>query len=324
MRREIAFWAVLASLAPLGAGISAEEGSAPFASYQWSWGHHGSGLGQYRNPTDIAVYRNPIGVVNVIVADTGNARITVLTDQGAFLEKWGQPGAGPGEYSSPWGVAVDRSGLVFVADSGNHRVQKTNAWTDAMTDLSGNFLGAFGRIGKAEGELDFPTDVALDAEGNLYVVDSNNDRVQKLTRDGKPLASWGGSGSGPGQLDKPLGIALAPDGQIYVTDTKNNRVQKLDPAGKPVARWGEPGDGPGQFYGPAGIAVDAAGRVYVVDRGNHRVQVFDAAGRLLGTIGEEGTGKGQFLRPYGVAVDDEGKVYVSDTGNHRVQVFVRR
>ncbi len=325
MRRELVLWTVLA-LAPPGALAqeTAKETSAPFAVYRWSWGHHGSGLGQYRNPTDVAVYRNPIGVINVVVVDTGNARITVLTDLGAFLEKFGRPGAGPGEYSSPWGVAVDRSGTVFVADSGNHRVQKTNAWTDAMTELSGNFLGQLGRAGKAGGELDFPTDVALDAEGNLYVVDSGNARVQKLTQNGKLLAMWGEPGTGPGQLDEPLGIALGPDGHVWVTDTKNNRVQRFDAAGRFVAQWGEPGDGPGQFFGPAGIAVDAKGLVYVVDRGNHRVQVFDAAGRLAGTIGAEGTGKGQLLRPYGVAVDDEGTVYVSDTGNHRVQVFTRR
>lgn len=313
--------ALLAGFCPaLGSGGAAE---APFATYRWGWGHFGSDLGQYRNPTDIAAYRNPIGVVNVVVADTGNARVSVTTDQGAFLEKWGSPGAGPGQYSTPWGVAVDRSGQVFVADSGNHRVQRTNAWTDAMTDLSGQFLGQFGRHGKGAGELDFPTDVAVDPAGPLYVVDSGNDRVQKVTRDGEVLASWGKTGFGPDQLDEPLGIALGPDGSLYVTDSANHRVQKLDPAGRPVARWGEPGTGPGQFAGPAGIAVDSGRRVYVVDRGNDRVQVFDTSGRFLGAFGERGTGKGQLLRPYGVAVDDEGTIYVTDTGNARVQVFAR-
>ena len=317
MRRSHVSWGVLFSLV----SSVATAGAAPFATYRWSWGHPGDGLGQYRNPTDIAVYRNPIGVVNVIIADAGNARLTVLTDQGAFLEKWGHPGSGPGQYSSPWGVAVDRSGQVLIADSGNHRIQRTTAWTNAMTDLAGTFLGELGHNGKAAGELEFPSDVAPDAEGNLYVVDSGNDRVQKLTAAGKPLASWGGPGSGPGQFATPLGIALGPDGSVYVTDSLNHRIHKLDASGRFLAVWGEPGNGPGQFAGPAGIAVDGAGRVYAVDRGNDRVQVFDATGRFLGAFGERGTGKGQLLRPYGVAVDDERNVYVVDTGNSRIQVF---
>ena len=321
MRRGTVLWSVLLSLASLG--IFAQEGSTPFAAYRWGWGHQGGDLGQYRNPTDIAVFRNRIGVVNVVVADTGNARVKVLTDQGAFLEKWGTPGTGPGEYSSPMGVAVDGAGTVFVADSGNGRVQKTNAWTNAMTDLSGNFLGQFGRTGKGAGELDQPTDLALDREGNLYVVDSGNDRVQKFTRDGKVLASWGASGSGPGQFDHPLGIALGPEGGVYVTDARNDRVQKLDAAGRFLLQWGRSGSGRGEFLGPAGIAVDGAGRVYVADRGNHRVQVFDGQGRWIGAVGEEGKGKGQLVRPWGVAVDDEGKIFVTDTGNQRIQVFAR-
>jgi DNA-binding beta-propeller fold protein YncE len=321
-RKSIAGLVLMASLTALGAAAT-EEKDAPFATYRWGWGHFGDGLGQYRNPTDIAAYRNPIGIVNVIVADTGNARLGILTDLGAFLEKWGHPGAGSGQYSSPWGVAVDRSGQVFIADSGNHRVQRTNGFTNAMTDLAGKFLGEFGREGKAPGELNFPTDVAVDAAGLLYVVDSGNSRVQKLTQEGRLMASWGKPGDGPEQFDEPLGIALGPDGSVYVTDSKNHRVQKLDAEGRFVARWGEAGSAPGQFLSPAGIAVDTAGRVYVVDRGNDRVQVFDGAGRFLGAFGGRGTGKGQLLRPYGVAVDDEGKIYVTDTGNGRVQVFAR-
>lgn len=324
MKRRSVPWTVLLSLAALGAGArAAEESPAPFAVYRWSWGRFGSDLGQYRNPTDIAVFRNRIGIVNVVVADTGNARIKVLTDQGAFLEKWGSPGSGPGEYNSPGGVAADASGIVFVSDSGNHRIQKTNAWTNAMTDLSGNFLGQFGRAGKAEGELDQPADLALDREGNLYIVDSGNDRVQKVTQEGKVLISWGSSGSGPGQFDHPLGIALGPDGSVYVTDARNDRVQKFDAAGRFLVEWGRNGSGRGEFLGPAGVAVDGAGLVYIADRGNHRVQVFDAQGRWIGNVGEEGTGKGQLVRPWGVAVDDEGKIFITDTGNQRVQVFAR-
>lgn len=315
---------LLAAACLAGPVLAQEGGSAPFAVYQWSWGQHGSGVSQYRNPTDIAVFRNAIGVVNLVVVDTGNARLTVLTDQGAFQEKWGQPGAGPGQYSSPQGVAVDAKGTVFVADSGNHRIQKTNAWTNAMTDLSGNVLGEIGRAGKGEGELDFPTDAALDADGNLYIVDSGNARVQKVAQDGRFLAAWGSPGSGPGQFDLPLAVAVGPDGSVYVTDAKNNRVQRFDAAGRFVGEWGGAGDGPCEFFGPAGIAADKEGRVYVVDRGNHRVQVFDAAGKWLGVVGGEGKGKGQLLRPYGVAVDDEGQIFVVDTGNHRIQVYARR
>lgn len=302
--------------------VESSSGAAPFATFRWMWGHFGSGLAQYRNPTDIAVYRSRADMVNLIISDSGNARFTVMTDRGAFIEKWGEPGGGPRQFSAPWGVALDRGGDAWIADTGNKRIQRVSAWTNGLHDPAGVFRGAIGKPGANAGELEAPTDVALDAAGNLYVVDRGNHRVQKLGPQGEPLAAWGGLGTEPGQFQDPLAIAIAADGSVYVTDYRNERVQKFDGTGKLLGSWGEAGTGPGQFSGPAGVAVDGSGRVYVVDRGNSRVQVFAADGSYIGSFGSEGTGKGQFLRPSGMTVDDVGKIYVVDTGNHRVQVFM--
>lgn len=322
IRQRISMVGVACALALwVGSGM-AQPPAGPFATFRWSWGHFGSGLAQYRNPTDIAVYRSRAQMVNVIISDSGNARFTVMTDRGAFLEKWGEPGRGPRQFSAPWGVTLDGNGDALIADTGNQRIQRVSAWTNGLNDPAGVFRGEIALKAPAGGEPVSPSDVALDTEGNLYVVDRGNHRVQKLDPKGEPLLAWGTLGTEPGQFQEPYSIAVAADGSVYVTDYRNQRVQKFDPAGKFLRQWGSAGSGPGEFSGPAGIAIDREGRVYVVDRGNNRVQVFDADGNRVGWFGSEGTGKGQLLRPSGVAVDDVGKIYVVDTGNHRVQVFM--
>src|SRR5688572_20151687 len=109
------------------------------------------------------------------------------------------------------------------------------------------------------GQFDSPFGVAVDAEGNVYVADTGNHRIQKLSAAGQPLAQWGG----PGHFMQPLGLALDDQGNVYVADTGNDRIQKLSSAGEPLAVWGGPGTGPGQFASPTGVAVDRQGNVYV-------------------------------------------------------------
>ena len=166
-----------------------------------------------------------------------------------------------------------------------------------------------------------PAGIALDAAGNVYVADTNNDRIQKFTGDGGFLASWGSEGAGNGQLRRPRDIAVSPNGNVYVIEELNDRVQIFSTDGAFLASWGSAGQAPGQFNGPRGIAVEAAGNVYVADYANNRVQKFDANGQFLATWGSAGGGEGEFALPQDVAVDSQGTVYVADTSNDRVQVF---
>jgi serine/threonine protein kinase/sugar lactone lactonase YvrE len=164
-----------------------------------------------------------------------------------------------------------------------------------------------------------PSDVALDARGNVYVTDFVNDRIQRLSPTGQPLAQWGEEGSRPGQFDGPSGIALDAQGNLYVADSVNSRIQKLSPTGQTLAEWGEEGLGPGQFHTPSGIALDAHGNVYVTDLGNNRIQKLSPTGQMLAEWGEKGAGPGQFDGPSGIAIDAQGNLYVADSENNRIQ-----
>ncbi len=181
-------------------------------------------------------------------------------------------------------------------------------------------VAVWGQKGTSPGQFNEPRGLAVDASGNLYVVDSKNDRIQKLSLDGKPLMSWGQEGKDPGQFKDPCGIAVGPDGSIYVADTWNHRIQKFDANGRFLLEWREQGG----FWGPRGVAVSPDGNtVYVTDTGNKRVASFDSSGKQLTTWGHEGSRPGEFIEPVGIAVDQSGNVIVADTGNHRVQVFDR-
>jgi predicted membrane-bound mannosyltransferase/sugar lactone lactonase YvrE len=187
----------------------------------------------------------------------------------------------------------------------------------------------WGGLGSQPGQFQRPRDLAFAPDGSLYVADTDNHRIQHLTRDGDPLETWGSfadvtQGQAPGgTFYQPWGIAVGTDGSVYVADTWNHRVQKFTSTGEFVKMWGYFGtaEQPDAFWGPRDIAVDSKGRVYVTDTGNKRVVVFDADGNFLTQFGSAGLELGQFDEPVGLAIDNQGKVYVADTWNQRIQVF---
>lgn len=187
----------------------------------------------------------------------------------------------------------------------------------------------FGSTGNAEAQLSAVRDIAIAADGTIYVADSQNHRVQVFSPDGAFLRSWGAygtvdSGNAPGgTFNEPWGIAVGPDGSVYVADTWNHRIQKFSADGSFINTWGVPGlaEQPDQFWGPRGIAVDSDNRVYVTDTGNNRVVVFDAAGNFETQFGTNGINPGEFDEPVGIAVSGDGLVFVADTWNQRIQVF---
>lgn len=185
-----------------------------------------------------------------------------------------------------------------------------------------------GTPGKAEGQLSQPADIATDAEGNLYVVDTLNQRVQKFAPDGTVVATVGEPGSGDGQFrnphgpdyepnEGPWGIAVDDAGNVYVADTWNNRIQKFTADLEFVAAWGEQ-DG---LFGPRDIAIDADGNLLVADTGNKRIVKYSPAGELITTFGTDGAAAGQFNEPSSISVAPNGDIYVADYWNRRVQHF---
>jgi uncharacterized protein (TIGR03663 family) len=180
-------------------------------------------------------------------------------------------------------------------------------------------VAVWGVKGSGPGQFNEPRGLAVDSGGNIYVVDSKNNRVQKLSPEGASLATWGQEGSDPGQFKDPCGIAIGPDNSVYVADTWNHRIEKFDPNGKLLVEWREQTSG---FWGPRGIAVSPDGQyVYVSDTGNKRIVRFDSSGKQLNLWGHEGSKASELIEPVGLAVDKEGQVHVADTGNHRVQIF---
>jgi sugar lactone lactonase YvrE len=166
-----------------------------------------------------------------------------------------------------------------------------------------------------------PQGIAFDGAGYVYVADSQNDRIQKFSTDGRFVAKWGSTGTGKGRFQHPWSIAVDSTGNVYVTDALNSRVQKFSAGGQFLTQWGKAGSGDGQFSLPAGIAVDSSGMVYVSDYGNDCIQKFDSNGQFLSKLGSSGTGDGQFFAPAGLAVDSAGNLYVADSENDRIQKF---
>ena len=165
----------------------------------------------------------------------------------------------------------------------------------------------------------FPSGLAVGKGGNIFVADTGNDRILKLTPEGKPLAAWGSKGSAPGKFNTPVGLALDRKGDIYVVDSHNDRIEELSPKGRTLLQWGGFGAAPGKFSLPYDVALDHKGNVYVTDSGNNRLQKFSPRGKFLAEWGSPGKQPGQFEAPFGIALDIEGNIYVTDYGNARVQ-----
>ncbi len=231
----------------------------------------------------------------------------------SFLLKWGAYGTGDGQFNSPFGLAVDSAGNVYVADFQNNRVQKFNS--------SGAFLLKWGSLGTGNGQFNKPWNVAVDSAGNVYVSDANNGRIQKFNSSGAFLLTWGSVGTGNGQFNSARGIAVDALGNVYVADSNNQRIQKFNSSGAFVTKWGISGTGNGQFQYPYGVAVDGSGNVYVADTFNQRIQKFDSSGNFLLKWGGNGASDGLFQNPWGMAVDGSGNVYVADYLNYRIQKF---
>ncbi len=215
--------------------------------------------------------------------------------------------------------------------------RKTSA---SSGDMSLIHLFAEQAIG-SPAELQNPTGIAVDEDGNIYVADTANHRIQVFDRRGNLQQTIGSYGKGEGQFDEPRGVAVDEDGNIYVADTWNARIVKLSPEGEWLTTWGsgnqDVGSGhlatitggneeanaenPLGFFGPRGIRIGPRGNVYIADTGNKRIIVTDSEGEHLYQWGRAGSEAGAFNEPTGLAIDKSGNVYVADTWNGRVQIF---
>jgi sugar lactone lactonase YvrE len=183
------------------------------------------------------------------------------------------------------------------------------------------YVGQWGSYGTGPGQFRNPRGIALD-HGYVYVVDTNNHRVQKFDELGIFVSSMGSFGYGPGQLQSPADVAADHAGNLFIVT--NNYVNQFSTEGAYITRWPVYDPVPGISYYLLGIAVDATGNVFVVDSGDspgYQVLKFSRTGALITKWGSQGQGNGRFEIPEGIAVDPAGYVYVADTFNDRIQKF---
>ena len=233
------------------------------AGFLATWGKLGPGEGEFNEPWGIATDAKG----NVYVADTWNHRIQKFDSDGKFLSQWGgyasgSPDIAAGKFYGPRSIAIDPSGYVYVADTGNHRVQKF--------DAVGEPVAAFGQRGTGKGQFSEPVGLAIAADGTVLVADTWNHRVQRLTPDLSPAGEWMIVGWESNSVTNKPFLAADAKGRIFATDPDNNRVFQFD-NGALVKVFGRTGETGGPMGLPTGVAMDAKGRVLVVDSLNNRV-----------------------------------------------------
>lgn len=255
----------------------------------------------------------------------------------------------------PYGVAVDASGRIAVADPGRRAVhlydpaKRTTrriygaararlvypvavaflGRTLLVADSEGGAVRAFGEDGKPVAvpvslpALTRPSGLAVDeARGRLFVVDTPAHVVHVLPlAPGGEARVLGGRGTAPGKFNYPTHVAVDGEGRLAVSDAMNFRVQIFDAALEPSTVFGQVGDGLGDLSRPKGIVVDREGVVFVLEGYFDVIQAFDGKGALLGTFGGSGVAPGRLWLAAGMALDARGRLYVADTFNARVQVF---
>ena len=294
---------------------------------------------------------------NVYVVDTLNHRIRKVTPGGVVTTFAGTGGEGAvdgpalnASFRYPSGVAVDSSGNVYVADAGTNLIRKVTPGGMVST-LAGSGTAMFADGTGAAASFNYPTGIAVDLGGNLYVADARNNLIRKVTRDGVVTTLAGivagsiikGKAPNPYQdgtgttatFNFPVGIAVGAGGDIYVADFNNHRIRKVTPGGIVSTLAGNGtatfADGPGTaaaFNYPYSLAVDAGENVYVADNGNQRIRKVRPDGLVTTLAGSGAAGYSNmtqpaltapFAGPRGVAVDTAGNLFVVEYNNNCVK-----
>jgi len=297
---------------------------------------------------------------NLFIADSQNNRIRrvaaasgiITTVAGTGVAGFSGDG-GPATnavLNIPYHVAVDAAGNLFIADAANDRIRQVAAGSGIITTVAGTGDAGFGGDGgpATSAQLWSPTGVVVDAGGNLFIADADNNRIRRVAAGSRIIATVAGSGGGSiddggpatdAQLSAPTGVALDATGNFFIADAEDNRIRRVAASTgiiSTVAGTGGPGfsgdGGPAttaQLSTLTGVAIDGTGNVYIADADAHRIRQVEAGTGLIatvagtgvaGSLGDDGLATGAQLRtPTGVAVDDAGNLFIADADNNRIR-----
>ena len=317
-------------------------------------------------PATHAVLNFPYSVAvdaagNLFIADAANNRIRRVAASTGIITTFAGTGGtgffgdgGPATSAQLWnptGVAVDAAGNLFIADASNDRIRRVAAGTGIITTVAGTGVAGFGGDGGAgtSAQLWNPTGVAVDAAGNLFIADADNNRVRRVAAGTGIITTVAGTGDGgfggdggaatSAQLWIPIGVAVDAAGDLFIADAQNNRIRQVVAGSRIITTVAGTGDagfggdaGPAisaQLWIPTGVAVDAASNLFIADAANNRVRrVATGTGTIttvagtgdFGFLGDGGSAtSAQLWIPTGVAVDASGNLFIADAANSRIR-----
>lgn len=211
-------------------------------------------------------------------------------------------------------LTSNKQGEVLITDFHSHPIRVYSSNQGKLL----NIIGTLSDNGEPGSFLD-PEGICVDQNGNIYVADSGNHRIQVMSRSGQFLRSFGSLGTDNGTFRRPMGVTVDDvRNRIYVADSRNHRVQVFDLGDHSYITTIGKGQGfeQGELENPMSIAINSKGEVVISDHGNRRIQVFSEDGEFLRSFGEELLGN-----PYHIAIDDGDRVFVCDCDNNEIKVF---
>jgi len=297
----------------------------------------------------LSILNYPYGIVCdasgiIYIADSGNDEIKKITPGGvaSVFAGSGTAGSADGQgaaasFSRPWGLAIDKAGNIYVADANNNKIRKIST-TGVVSTIAGSGSPGANNGFATSAAFNNPSGVAVDAAGNVYVVDTNNNLIRKIQPGGSvstfagngQVSSLDGNGTAAG-FYVPHGIAINSSGYLYIADG-NNRIRLISPNADVTTFAGfnsGSNDGVGtaaSFYFPNGIAIDALGNLYVTDTGNNEIRKVTTGGVVTTIAGNgsngsvDGNGKNASINaPIGITLDPSGNLYVTDGPDNKIR-----